>query len=127
MRLIRNKDTKPEKLLRSALHKLGFRYRLHVKNMPGKPDLVFPTRKKAIFVHGCFWHLHPNIACKDARLPKSNEQYWLLKLKRNVERDSQHIVSLNEQGWDVLVVWECEIQTDPTLVSRVTKWLNDID
>jgi DNA mismatch endonuclease (patch repair protein) len=106
MAAIRSKDMLPERVVRRLVHSLGYRYRLHRKDLPGRPDLVFGSRRKVIFVHGCFWHLHKG--CIDARLPASNRSYWGPKLKRNVERDSQHLRNLKNAGWRVLVVWECE-------------------
>ena len=96
MRRIRSKDMKPELLVRHLVYSLGYRYRLHRKDLPGKPDLVFGPRRKVIFVHGCFWHLHPDPECVDSRVPKSNTAYWKPKLERNVERDRQHIAALTE-------------------------------
>ncbi len=107
MRRIRSKDTAPEMLVRSLVHGMGYRYRLHAKDLPGRPDLVFRSRKKAIFVHGCFWHQHSG--CRDGRLPVSRQEYWGPKLSRNVERDLLHRNSLVRMGWKVLVVWECEV------------------
>jgi len=107
MSRIRSKNTKPEMILRSALFRRGFRYRLHDKKLAGKPDLVFRKYKTVIFVHGCFWHLHKN--CRDGRLPKSKLEYWKPKLTKNVERDVLHSVELKGQGWTVLTIWECEI------------------
>ena len=115
MARIRGKDTKPEIALRSALHRQGYRFRKHVKALPGKPDIVFPGRRKVIFVHGCFWHLHPDPNCKDARIPKSRETYWAPKLARNVERDAQQIAELESGGWNVLIVWECQATNSATL------------
>ena len=110
MSKIRSKNTKPEVLLRSALFKQGFRYRLHSKKLPGKPDIVLAKYKTVIFVHGCFWHLHKE--CRDGRMPKSNLEYWVPKLNNNVERDAAHQSALSELGWKVIVVWECEILKD---------------
>ncbi len=123
MSKIKSKNTSPELTLRKALHKLGYRYRLHVKNLPGKPDLVFPKLKKVVFVHGCFWHLHKN--CRDGTIPKTRHEYWKNKLERNVERDKKHIKQLDEMEWKSLVVWECEIekQLDKT-ISRIRNFLN---
>lgn len=104
MRRIRSKDMKPELLVRRLVHSLGYRYRLHRKDLPGKPDLVFGPHQKVIFVHGCFWHLHPDPNCVDARMPKSNTDYWKPKLERNVERDKQHIAALIKAGWKVLTI-----------------------
>lgn len=102
MRRIRSKDTRPEMAVRRIVHGLGYRYRLHRKDIPGKPDLVFPRHRKVIFVHGCFWHQHPG--CQDGRLPKSNTSYWGPKLKRNVERDKTALAELSSLGWEVLVI-----------------------
>jgi DNA mismatch endonuclease (patch repair protein) len=106
MRRIRSKDTSPEMAVRRLAHSLGYRYQLHRKDMPGKPDLVFPGRRKVIFVHGCFWHQHPQ--CREGRPPKSNGSYWLQKLARNIERDKAALSKLTGDGWSVLVIWECE-------------------
>ena len=108
MRAVKSKDTKPEIILRKMLHALGYRYRLHRRDLPGSPDLVFPGRRKIIFVHGCFWHGHP---CRgEPRLPKSNREYWVPKIRRNAERDAEHERALIELGWHVLTVWECELK-----------------
>lgn len=107
MRRIRSKDTAPELLVRRLVWSLGYRYRLHRKDLPGKPDLVFGTRKKVIFVHGCFWHQHP-AGCSDSRLPKSRLGYWLPKLQRNCERDAKAVAALEAAGWQVLIIWDCE-------------------
>lgn len=107
MAQVKSKDTKPEMTVRRLLHRLGYRYRLHRKDLPGRPDLVFPSRRKAVFVHGCFWHDHAG--CKKVRLPSSNEDYWLAKLKRNRERDERNLVQLKKDGWKPLVIWECEL------------------
>jgi DNA mismatch endonuclease (patch repair protein) len=107
MRAVRSVDTKPELLVRSLLHGLGYRFRLHQKDLAGKPDLVFSRRKKIIFVHGCFWHGHD---CKrGSRQPKTNIEYWKKKISRNKARDLVSISSLEESGWNVMVVWECEL------------------
>lgn len=106
MSRIRSTDSLPELLVRSTAHRLGYRFRLHRKDLPGKPDLVFPGRRKILFVHGCFWHQHPG--CREGRKPGSNSAYWSPKLDRNVERDRLAQRALREAGWDVLVVWECE-------------------
>ena len=113
MRAVKGRDTKPEMAVRRLLHRMGYRYRLHRKDLPGKPDLVFGPRKKAIFVHGCFWHQHPSASCRGARMPLTRNQYWRAKLKRNEERDERNLADLNRLGWDVMVVWEC--------------WLKDMD
>ncbi len=109
MSRIRSRDTKPEILLRKALHRLGFRYRVHGSGLPGKPDIVLAKYKTAIFVHGCFWHRHPG--CKIATIPKSNTEFWIEKFSRNVARDERSTAKLDELGWRVLVAWECEVDT----------------
>lgn len=108
MSRIRSKDTSPEKKVRSLLHQMGYRFRLHVKSLPGQPDIVLPKYKKVIFVHGCFWHLHKG--CRDGTIPKTQHEKWKAKLELNVERDKLHIKELREKGWKVLVLWECEIE-----------------
>ncbi|HAB98823.1 MAG TPA: very short patch repair endonuclease, partial [Parachlamydiales bacterium] len=105
MSRIRSGNTSPEKQVRSFLHRHGFRFRLHKKNMPGKPDIVLPRLKTAIFVHGCFWHQCP--ACRGGRLPKSNLSYWEGKLKRNQERDRENSEKLQKLGWKVITIWAC--------------------
>src|SRR5262245_36149204 len=107
MQSVRSRDTGPEFLVRHWVHKMGFRYKLHCSALPGWPDLVFPGRRKIIFVHGCFWHGH---GCHYGRPPKSNLDFWLPKLARNKERDEAAIAALKELGWEVLVVWQCEIR-----------------
>ena len=110
MSRIRDRDTKPELLVRRLVHRMGYRYRLHRRDLPGIPDMVFPRRKKAIFVHGCFWHRHSEPSCKMARLPKSRRDYWEPKLAGNRHRDKDNQTRLRELGWDVLVIWECEVR-----------------
>ncbi|MDE3799575.1 DNA mismatch endonuclease Vsr [Sinorhizobium meliloti] len=107
MSRIRSSNTSPELALRRALHALGFRFRLHRKDLPGKPDIVLPRHRTAIFVHGCFWHRHDG--CKVASTPKSNTEFWIKKFDRNVARDVQARDVLEAQGWRVIVVWECEL------------------
>lgn len=107
MRSVKSKDTGPERRLRSLLWNMGYRFRLHYKGLPGNPDIVMPGQRKAIFVHGCFWHCHSG--CAKAAAPKTNRDYWLPKLRRNRERDRQAIRGLRALGWDVLVVWQCEL------------------
>ncbi len=125
MSQIKSKDTKPEKILRSALHQVGFRFRLHNKNLPGKPDLTFAKYKTVVFVHGCFWHLHEK--CVDGHIPKTNSEYWEKKLLRNVERDKEHVQSLQELGWNVIIVWECEIEKAlKKTVTSIIDQLNNI-
>ena len=108
MSRIKGKDTKPEKIVRSALHKEGFRFRLNRKDLPGKPDIVLPKYKSVILVHGCFWHRHPR--CKFAYNPKSREKFWQKKFSDNVERDKAVKKELRKIGWKVIVVWECELK-----------------
>ena len=124
MRRIRSKNTKPEMIIRQLIHSMGYRYRLHRKDLPGKPDLVFPSRKAVIFVHGCFWHQHSDLACKDAHIPKSNQDYWIPKLNINITRDKTHYEALNSLGWRVLVIWECEIQDNKDIAQKIEKFLH---
>jgi DNA mismatch endonuclease (patch repair protein) len=105
---IRSTNTKPEKILRSLLHRQGFRFRIHIKDLPGKPDIVFKKLKVAIFVHGCFWHFHKD--CGEGRVPSSNSQFWKEKLQKNIERDVKHKAALEALGWHVITIWECEIE-----------------
>jgi DNA mismatch endonuclease, patch repair protein len=114
---------KPEMTVRRLVHSLGFRYRLHRKDLPGKPDLVFGPRKKAIFVNGCFWHQHSDPNCVDGRLPKSRTEYWDVKLAKNVERDRQNRSALEAAGWEVFTVWECETKR-PGLVDKLSHFLS---
>ncbi|MBC7389095.1 MAG: DNA mismatch endonuclease Vsr [Opitutaceae bacterium] len=108
MSRIRSKDTKPELLVRKFLHKNGFRYRLHVKNLPGKPDIVLPKYKTVIFVHGCFWHGHEG--CKYFIIPKTKTEWWTNKISLTQEKDLQHFEALKKAGWKVIIVWECELR-----------------
>lgn len=121
---IRSKGTSPETAVRKLTHRLGFRFRLHRKDLPGKPDLVFPGKKKVILVHGCFWHQHDDPACKIARIPKSKTDYWIPKLQGNVERDKQHLHALEDMGWQVLILWECETKELEALEKRITGFLS---
>ena len=121
MRAIRSKGMKPELAVRRLVHAMGYRYRLHRHELPGRPDMVFPGRRKVIFVHGCFWHQHPD--CKLAHRPRSNLEYWGPKLHRNQERDSEHRARLAELGWDVLVIWECEVDASDGLSDRICDFL----
>lgn len=124
MAAIRSTGTKPEMLVRSLVHRLGYRFRLHARDLPGKPDLVFRSRRKVIFVHGCFWHQHAKLSCKDGRAPKSNLGYWAGKLARNVTRDARNIEALNALGFRVLVIWECEAALpDARLAARLRRFL----
>lgn len=119
---IRGKNTKPEMLVRKLVHGMGFRFRLHRKDLPGSPDLVFPRLKRVIFVHGCFWHRHPG--CRFGYTPKSNTQFWLDKLEANTRRDALALKALEVLGWDVLIVWECEISNLPTLAYKLNSFLS---
>lgn len=121
MRRITSKNTSPELAVRQMLFRLGYRYRLHRKDLPGKPDIVFGRLRKLIFVHGCFWHAH---SCHKAHQPKTNEAYWSPKLMRNQERDSRHLEQLKSEGWRVLTIWECELKDMGKTERRVTRFLN---
>ncbi len=110
MSRIRSKNTKPELIVRSLLHRLGFRFRLHVKDLPGKPDIVLPKYKTVIFVHGCFWHRHND--CKNSVIPKSRTKWWLEKLDGNVKRDKKALENLSVLGWKTIVIWECELEKE---------------
>jgi DNA mismatch endonuclease, patch repair protein len=119
MSKIRSRDTKPEIALRKAFHRMGFRFRLQGHELPGKPDIVLPKYRTVIFVHGCFWHRHPE--CKVATTPKSNTEFWQGKFDRNVERDTQNIAALEALGWNVLIFWECEIKDANAVGNRLSK------
>lgn len=123
MRAVKSKDTAPEMAVRRLLHSQGYRYRLHRRDLPGKPDLVFPRRRKVIFVHGCFWHGHD---CKRGnRQPKTNINYWRQKIARNCERDASHLRWLRETGWRVLVIWECQTKSQNDLLRKATRFLDE--
>ncbi len=117
MSRINSKNTKPEEIVRKFLFAHGFRYRKNDKRYPGHPDIVLPKYKTVIFVNGCFWHMHD---CKEFVLPKSNLDYWLPKLNRNKARDEVNISKLKEMGWNVIVLWECEIKNEKALQKRLT-------
>ena len=121
MRAVRSRDTMPEIRVRQIAHGLGYRFRLHRRELPGKPDLAFPGRRKAIFVHGCFWHQHKG--CKRATVPQSNVGFWRPKLARNVARDTKQLAALKKSEWRVLVVWECETKDTRRLAGRLKKFL----
>lgn len=123
MAAIKSKNTSPELLIRSMVHRLGYRFRLHAKDLPGKPDLVFRSRRKVIFVHGCFWHQHSSAKCRDGRMPKSNRSYWKPKLLKNTERDKRSLKELRALKWKVLTIWECETKNPDRLVRVLTKFL----
>ncbi|MGA4071394.1 very short patch repair endonuclease [Ralstonia nicotianae] len=119
MSRIRGKDTKPEMIVRRVLWAAGLRYRLHDKRLPGKPDLAFPGRRMAVFVHGCFWHCHEG--CKDFRIPKTRTSWWVEKLSRNKTRDTRVAAELKNRGWQVIVIWECEVHDPQKLASLVAQ------
>lgn len=121
MRANKPRDTAPEMLVRRALHARGYRFRLHRKDLPGRPDLVFPGRRAAIQVHGCFWHQHPG--CPHAHVPKSRQDYWIPKFARNVERDLVNEGLLITMGWRLLVLWECELADLEAAVRKAEKFL----
>jgi DNA mismatch endonuclease (patch repair protein) len=122
---IRGKDTKPELAVRRLAHRLGFRFRLHRRDLPGRPDLVFPGPRKVVFVHGCFWHRHPG--CRLAYEPKSNLAFWKSKFAANVARDEKALADLKQQGWDVLIVWECEVKDSEFVASLLSAYLGRTD
>ncbi len=123
MRAVKSRDTKPELAVRRLVHSMGYRYRLHRADLPGKPDLVFPARRKIVFVHGCWWHGHD---CKrGAREPASNQDYWLPKMRRNRERDTENESRLREDGWDVLTIWECQIKDKEVLANTFRDFLGE--
>ena len=121
MRRVKGTDTTPELIVRRLVHRMGFRYRLHRKDLPGSPDLAFPGRKKAIFVHGCFWHGHSG--CKRARIPQTNREYWERKISRNSERDKESARLLKKMGWKTLVIWECRTRDLEALGKRLARFL----
>ena len=123
MSRIKGKDTKPELAVRRLVHRMGYRYRLHGRGLPGRPDMVFARRRKVVFVHGCFWHRHAG--CRLARMPKSRLDFWLPKLEANAARDKEAELRLIELGWKVLVIWECEVKDEPALMHRVRAFLDD--
>ncbi|MBF5044507.1 DNA mismatch endonuclease Vsr [Aggregicoccus sp. 17bor-14] len=117
MRRIRSRDTRPELLVRRALHRLGFRFRLSEQRLPGRPDIVLPRWQTVVFVHGCYWHQHSR--CVDGHVPKTKRGYWVPKLERNVERDKENRHALRQLGYKVFVVWECEALRPTTLAARL--------
>jgi DNA mismatch endonuclease (patch repair protein) len=117
---IGSKNTAPELIVRRLLHSLGYRFRLHRKDLPGTPDIVLPSRRKAIFVHGCFWHAH---GCRIGRPPKSRSEFWEPKLARNRARDEENRTDLEEAGWKVLTVWQCETKDKVALTELLEKFL----
>lgn len=123
MSRVRGKDTKPEMIVRGLTHGMGYRYRLHRRTLPGAPDLVFPSRRKVIFIHGCFWHRHSDPACKLARLPRSRLDFWLPKLEGNHRRDIENQEQVRALGWQFLVVWECETRHREQLANTIRGFL----
>ena len=127
MSRIKGKDTKPELVVRSILHKMGYRFRLHRKDLPGTPDIVLPKYKTVIFLHGCFWHRHKG--CKYAYTPKSRVKFWKNKFAETVKRDKQHLKQLKENGWEVFIVWECETKDMDKLkkiINKITQGINGV-
>ena len=120
MRAVKSKNTAPEIAVRKILFGLGYRYRLHRKNLPGKPDIVFPSRKKVVFVNGCFWHGHK---CKKGKLPKSRRNYWKTKIRKNIARDQKNISTLNMLGWHSLTIWQCELREKEDVARRLQEFL----
>lgn len=120
MAAVGQRDTGPEMIVRRLLHSMEFRYRLHLRGLPGSPDIVFRSRKKVIFVHGCFWHRH---GCKKATTPATNRAYWLPKFAANVRRDRRNVAALRRAGWKVLIVWECQTRDPSKLEARLRRFL----
>jgi len=123
MSRVRSKNTKPEMLVRSLVHSLGYRYRLYATDLPGKPDMVFRSRKKVIFIHGCFWHRHRG--CQKASTPKSSVDFWIAKFESNKARDTKVKRKLTRMGWQYLVIWECQVKDKKKLEERITIFLEN--
>ncbi len=119
MAAIRGRDTSPELKVRSLLHRLGYRFRLHRRDLPGSPDIVLPRHRTLVFVHGCFWHRHPG--CSRTTTPKTRADFWARKFEQNEERDQRQQRQLREMGWSVMVVWECELRDLPSLTARLVR------
>lgn len=117
---IRSKDTQPEKAVRSIVHRQGFRFRLHVSDLPGRPDIVLPRHRKVILVHGCFWHGHD---CALGSKPKSNRSYWQPKLKRNRDRDKRNARELRQLGWEILELWECDVRAAKDIERKIATFM----
>lgn len=121
MSRIGGKNTKPEEVVRSLLHKMGYRFRLHASGLPGKPDIVLPRYQKAVFVNGCFWHGHKS--CKRSALPESNRAFWAEKIAKNMERDKRFRKKLNKMGWSVLTIWACQIRDEEKVVRKLERFM----
>ncbi|KQY95441.1 endonuclease [Caulobacter sp. Root1455] len=124
MARVKGKGSSAEMTVRRLVHRMGYRYRLHGAKLPGRPDLVFPGRRKAIFVHGCFWHRHPDPDCKLARLPKSRQDFWIPKLEGNRARDLRQLEELEALGWSALILWECELKNEAFLENEIRTFLD---
>ncbi len=123
MRAVKDHDTKPEMVVRRRLHRMGYRYRLHRKDLPGKPDIVLVPRRKVIFIHGCFWHGH---SCKrGSRLPRANAEYWKMKIAGNIKRHAKQLVELAAAGWTELTLWECELADENAVERRLRDFLGE--
>ncbi len=121
MAQVKSKGMKPEMKVRRLLHGLGYRYRLHRSDLPGRPDLVFPSRRKVVFVNGCFWHYHRD--CERVRIPATNQDYWVAKLVRNRDRDERNLALLEEVGWSAITTWECQLRDMETATARLVEFL----
>jgi len=121
MARVRQRNTSPELAVRSCLHRLGYRFRLHCRDLPGTPDIVLPKHRKAIFVHGCFWHRHPG--CKRSTTPKTRTQFWMEKFKATVKRDRRNLAALQASGWEPLVIWECQTAQQSALEEILCEFL----
>jgi DNA mismatch endonuclease (patch repair protein) len=122
MQAVKSKDTRPELVTRRLLHAMGYRFRLHRKDLPGRPDIVLPKHRKVIFVHGCFWHAH---GCPKGQPPKSRPDYWLPKLEANVRRDDSKINDLRAMGWKILIIWQCETRDHAVLAERLQQFVDE--
>lgn len=121
MQSVKTKNTGPEQAIRKALFAAGYRYRLHRKDLPGSPDIVFPSRKKVVFVHGCFWHGH---GCRKGQLPKSRTEYWGPKIEANRNRDARNLAALGDAGWQALVIWQCELAELEAVFDRIVRFVD---
>ncbi len=121
MSRVKGRDTNPERLVRSLLHRMGYRFRVHRKDLPGTPDIVLPRYRKIIFVHGCFWHQHPG--CPKSKRPASNREFWDRKFENTITRDQRNIAQLKELGWDTLIIWQCETRDRESLRIKINRYL----